>query len=182
MAFKILSLFPSSPAVVADSAAVVVFLNHMTDSVIDFERAVADWNGGVFGAVPLLTKSAYITKEVNDGTTMLKNATTVDPDDVNKVVAIANDIIKHIGDTVDTVIAGKSKFDNVPIIGGPILLGILHRMWDAVGSFLAAMNVFTPPELHDFADALAKEVDGHFLRAIAVFDPKTDQPEECAAT
>ena len=155
------------PAVLADGAAIVSALGTIDASTASLNDTVVSWDGDLLGALPISTKSAALLKDIHDGTDTAKSSANLSALEAISVAGATQSLIKDVNLTLANIVEAKSKFDHLLL--SPITLLNLKLEKDATDKFSAAVASKVPPELVSAAQALAKQIDEAFDKAISTY-------------
>ncbi|KAL3957464.1 hypothetical protein ACCO45_008042 [Purpureocillium lilacinum] len=159
---------PPAPTA-ADAAAIIATINGITEAARDFDKTTATWDGGLLGAVSILTKSGNLTKDTNNGAAIAEAADPLTVPEAETVAAAFRELADVLSKAIDTTIAAKPRFEAIRFLGTSAVGKILDGLRSAAVAFNDAVTRKAPAELVDTAKAIFAQIDGHFVRGLAVF-------------
>ncbi|GJN75433.1 coq1 putative hexaprenyl diphosphate synthase [Purpureocillium lilacinum] len=159
---------PPAPTA-ADAAAIIATINGITEAARDFDKTTATWDGGLLGAVSILTKSGNLTKDTNNGAAIAEAADPLTVPEAETVAAAFRELADVLSKAIDTTIAAKPRFEAIIFLGTSAVGKILDGLRSAAVAFNDAVTRKAPAELVATAKAIFAQIDGHFVRGLAVF-------------
>ncbi|KAJ6438401.1 cation chloride cotransporter [Purpureocillium lavendulum] len=164
MQFKVLSLLSPSAPVVSDAASVLASIHRITEAAVDFNKTLTDWNGGITGALSILSKSGGLIRMTNSGAETVNASDPLTVKEAQKIAVAAQELANLLGKAIDTAIARKPHFDTVAFFGSFAGEAILQRLRSASTVLHDALTAKAPAEMIDAATYIFTQIDGHFSR------------------
>ncbi|KAJ9137955.1 hypothetical protein NKR23_g8787 [Pleurostoma richardsiae] len=155
------------PVALADGAAIVSALSVIAVDTAALNNTVITWDGGLLGALPIVTESATLLKDINKATDIAKSSANLSLIETVNVAVATQALIQDVNLTLTTIIAAKPKFDHLLL--SPVTLLNLELEKDATDKFSAVVASKVPAELVAAAQALAGQIDDEFDEAIGVY-------------
>lgn len=168
MMFKVLiASFLGASRVLADGAAIVDAITGIQNATADLTNTVATWDGGILGALPIVTESTSLLTAINDATgTAEQSANLTDIEAVTVGLTILN-LVTDVNSSLTTIIDAKPKFDAV-FLSGVVLLNLVLEK-DASTKFSDAVIEKLPTTFVSTGQTLSGEITDSFDEAIAVY-------------
>lgn len=169
MMFKLLfASFLGASSVLADGAAIVAAITAIQNSTLDLDTAVAEWDGGILGALPIVADSAALLSTINDATDTAKDSAVLSDLEAISVGLEIISLVTDVNTTLTTIIAAKPKFDGA-LLSGVVLLNLgLEK--SASSDFSDAVIDKLPATFVSTGQTLSSEILASFDQAIDVYE------------
>lgn len=154
--------------VLADGDAIVDALGTIASDTAELNNTVLDWDGGLLGTLPIITKSTALLSGINKATKTAKSSEELSLIEAVSVALATQDLIQDVNVTLATIVDAKPKFDHLLL--SPVILLNLGLEKGATDKFSAAVKSKLPEEVADAADQLAAQIDEAFDDAIDAYD------------
>lgn len=165
--FLLPSLLGAS-SVLADGAAIADAISAIQNATQELNATVATWNGGILGAIPIVSESTSLLTAINDATATAKQSANLS---AIEAITVGLDIITLVTDvnsTLTTIIDAKLKFDKT-LLTGVVLLNLgLEK--SASAEFSDAVIEKLPETFVSTGQTLSDEITASFDQAIDVYN------------
>lgn len=162
----LLTTLLGASSVLADGAAIVDAISGIQNATAELTSTVASWDGGILGALPLVSESTSLLTAINDATdTTKQSANLTDIEAVTVGITILS-LVTDVNSSLTTIIDAKPKFDKV-FSSGIVLLNLaLER--SASADFSDASLEKLPATFASVGETLSGEITDSFDQAIGV--------------
>lgn len=165
----LLASFLGVSSVVADGAAIVDAITGIQNATAELTSTVASWDGGILGAIPIVTESTSLLTAINDATDTAKaSANLTDLEAVSVGLQILT-LVTNVNTSLTTIIDAKPKFDK-DLLSGVVLLN-LELEKSASGDFSDAVIEKLPEAFVSTGETLSAEITASFDVAIDAYNP-----------
>lgn len=155
-------------SVLADGAAIVDAITGIQNATADLTSTVASWDGGILGALPIVTESTSLLTAINDATdTAKQSANLTDLEAVTVGLTILT-LVTDVNSSLTTIIDAKPKFDKV-LLSGVVLLNLALEK-SASTDFSDAVIEKLPEAFVSVGETLSGEITDSFEEAIDVYN------------
>ncbi|KAK5657842.1 hypothetical protein OQA88_2915 [Cercophora sp. LCS_1] len=149
--------------------AIVESLNTVNDKTLQLGKAVTNWNGKLFSALPIVKVSADVLASIQKGTKATKKSEPLDFLGALGVAEATTKLAVSVNSSLTTLIDAKPKFDKLLL--SPVILTTLGVQKKATTEMSAAIIEKVPAELREIAGELVKPIDASFELAIDAYHP-----------
>ncbi|UNI18777.1 hypothetical protein JDV02_005029 [Purpureocillium takamizusanense] len=153
----------------ADAASILATITGITEAARDFDKTTTDWDGGLLGALTILKKSGDLTRDTKSGAAVAEAAAPLTVPEAEAIAAAFRELAAVLSGAIDTTIAAKPRFQGIRFLGGSAVGKILDGLRSAAVAFNDAVTAKTPADMVDTARSIFEQIDGHFVRGLAVF-------------
>lgn len=176
MQLKLLPIVVLATAAFADEYTLAA-LKQIKQATVDFNNTLAEWNGGYLTAVSILKQSRDLINTLNAASsppTGIKTIALRSSDIEQEALDVAQRLARDVGETVNTAISAKPKFEAIPAIGKPIAWRVFKRLHTAALGLGGVFSLTASDERQEEAQAIVKQIDNDFARGLAAFSSMGD--------
>lgn len=165
--YAILGLASIAGCVLADGAAIVEALEIISDDTVLLNNTVTSWTGEILGTLPIITESASLLIDINNGTqTAEYSAALTDTETFDVAITVAG-LITATNTTLTNIINTKPKFDKLLL--SPVIYLTLASQKDASNKLSAAIAKKVPATFTDAAEQLGATLSASFDVALKAY-------------
>ncbi|KAJ4391782.1 hypothetical protein N0V93_005402 [Gnomoniopsis smithogilvyi] len=158
----------SASGVLADGAAIVDAISGIQNATTELTTTVASWDGGILGALPIVSESTSLLTAINDATdTAKQSANLTDLEAVTVGLSIVS-LVTGVNSSLTTIIDAKPKFDKV-LLSGVVLINLALEK-SASADFSNAVLEKLPTSFVSVGETLSGEITDSFDQAIDVYN------------
>ena len=168
MRLSVLSLAALASGALASGDSIEAAINTIDESTLGLNEHVANWDGKLFGTLPVIKDSAELLSDINKGKKVASESEALDFGETIQVAGATMKLATDVNTTLETVIQAKPKFDKLLL--SPIILANLKLEQHATDKFSAAVVEKVPQELQETAKQLVAGIAESFDKAIDVYD------------
>ncbi|KAJ4423914.1 hypothetical protein N0V82_001342 [Gnomoniopsis sp. IMI 355080] len=164
----LLASFLGVSNVLADGAAIVDAISGIQNATAELSATVASWNGGILGALPIVSESTSLLTAINDATDTAKQSANLSDIEAVTVGLTILSLVTDVNTSLTTIIDAKPKFDQV-LLSGVVLLN-LELEKGASTQFSDAVIEKLPATFVSTGETLSGEITDSFDQAIDVYN------------
>lgn len=154
--------------VLADGAAIADAISAIQNATQELTTTVASWNGGILGAIPIVSESTSLLTAINQATATAKQSANLSDIEAVTVGLGIITLVTDVNSSLTTIIAAKPKFDET-LLSGVVLLNLALEK-SASTDFSDAVIEKLPDTFVSTGETLSGEITASFDQAIDVYD------------
>lgn len=158
----------------ADGVAIVKSLGTLSKSSAELNNTVAEWSGGLFDSLPIVTQSLGLLGDTKDAAAVAEESEPLTFEEATTLAVAMQSLTTDIKNTLTTLENAKPKFDK--LLFSPIILIDLKLQKKETDNLSTAVVEKVPEALQEVAQGMVDEVSGLFDNAIDAYGLDIDLP------
>ena len=163
-------------ATAVDGAAIIDSLGTLSTSSAELNNTVAEWSGGLFEALPIVTQSIGLLTDTKEAAGVAEESEPLTFEEATTLAGAMQGLTTDIKNTLTTLKNTKPKFDKLSL--GPVILINLELQKKETDNLSAAVVEKVPEELQEVAQGMVDQVGELFSKAIDAYSLGIDLPFE----